>query len=66
LQAVLKEFAFSENTGEIQKLIAADAYIIPGVPVDWPVGVIRRNIRAEWMRKKEERVQRALDILNKK
>ena len=66
LQAVLKEFAFSENTGEIQKLIAADAYIIPGVPVDWPVGVIRRNMRAEWMRKKEERVQRALDILNKK
>ena len=66
LQAVLKEFAFSENTGEVQKLIAADVYIIPEVPVDWPVGGLQSNMGAEWMRKKEERVQRALDILNKK
>ena len=66
LQAAMEKFSFAESTEVTKKLIEADAYIIPEVPVDRPVGGLQSNMGAEWMRKKEERVQRALDILNKK
>ena len=66
LQAAMEGVSFAESTEETKKLISANAYIIPEVPVDWPVGGIKSNMGAEWMRKKDKRVKRALEILSQK
>ena len=64
LKAAMEGYSFEDTTEETNKLMEADAYIIPEVPVDWPVGGIKSNMGAEWMRKKEDRVQRALEELS--
>ena len=65
MQEAMEGFSFEDSTAEINRLIEEDAYIVPEIPVDWPVGGINSNIGQAWMRRKEERLQRALKLMGK-
>ena len=64
LQAAMEGFSFEDTTEEINNLTENDAYIVPEIPVDWPAGGIKSNMGQAWMRRKEARVQRALEVLS--
>ena len=64
IQTAMEGFSFEDTTEEINRLIKNDAYIVPEIPVDWPVGGINSNMGQAWMRRKEARVQRALEVLS--
>ncbi len=65
LEFVMEGFVFEDSTEEVNKLIEADAYIVPKIPVDRPVGGIQSDLGQSWLRRKEVRLQRALNIMGK-
>ena len=65
LNEAMNDFSFCDTTEEVNKLIEADAYIVPEIPVDWPVGGLQSNMGQAWLRRKEVRLQRALKILER-
>ncbi len=65
IPAAMDGFSYGDTTEEIIKLMEADAYIVPEIPVDWPVGGLQSNMGQAWLRRKEVRIQRALKILER-
>ena len=65
LEFVMEGFVFEDSTEEVNKLIDADAYIVPKIPVDRPVGGSKSDLGQSWLRRKEVRLQRALNIMEK-
>ncbi len=65
ISAAMDVFSYGDTTEEIIKLMEADAYIVPEIPVDWPVGGLQSNMGQAWLRRKEVRLQRALKILER-
>ena len=61
----MEGFSFGDTTEEVNKLIEADAYIVPEIPLDWPVGGLQSNMGQAWLKRKEVRLQRALNVLGK-
>ena len=64
IKSVMENFSFTDSTGETQRLIDVGAYIIPSVPVDWPLGGLQSNMGREWMQRKEDKAKLAMDILS--
>ena len=66
IQAAMDGFSFEDSTEETNKLIKADAYIVPKIPVDRPIGGRESKMVQAWLRRKEARLKRALDVLSYK
>lgn len=65
IQAAMDGFSFEDSTEETNILIKADAYIVPKIPVNRLIGGGKSKMGQAWLRRKEARVQHALDILSK-
>ncbi|MCR5249957.1 MAG: hypothetical protein K6E50_05060 [Lachnospiraceae bacterium] len=61
MRAAMEGFSFLDTSAETKKLVETDAYIVPGIPVDLPKSDADRDA---WMKRKEEKLQRALRVLN--
>ena len=56
----MEGFSFMDTSAETKKLLENDAYIVPAIPLDFPNKATEREA---WMKKKEEKLQRALKVL---
>ncbi len=61
LQNAMKDFVFVDSSDETRRLVKADAYIVPGIPVDLPG---KNEDSRVWMQRKEDKLKRALKVLN--
>ncbi|MBR6157792.1 MAG: hypothetical protein IKQ27_12600 [Lachnospiraceae bacterium] len=59
----MKGFSFTDTSEETKKLISGDADIIPSIPVQSEHLMLLSGLGAEWLKRKLERAERAMEIL---
>lgn len=61
LQSAMKDFSFVDTSEETRRLMTSDAYIVPAIPIDLP----KKNEDSKaWMQRKEDKLTRALSVMN--
>ena len=59
-RSAMEGFSFLDTSEETKRLVEKDAYIVPSIPVDLPD---KDSERDAWMKRKEEKLQRAIKEL---
>ena len=60
IRIAMQGFSFTETSAETKRLVEKDAYIVPAIPLDFPNKAAERET---WMKRKEEKLKRALEVL---
>ena len=60
IRLAMEGFSFTDTSAETKRLLEKDAYIVPAIPLDFPNKPAERET---WMKRKEEKLKRALEVL---
>lgn len=60
IRLAMEGFSFTDTSAETKRLLEKDAYIVPAIPLDF---LNKASERDAWMKRKEEKLKRALEVL---
>jgi len=60
IRLAMEGFFFTDTSVETKRLLEKNAYIVPSIPLDFPNKATERET---WMKRKEEKLKRALEVL---